>query len=206
MVVPETDDSHDELGSSTSITLLQGMRERDPEQWERFALLFSPLVYEWCRRANVNQHDAADVTQEVFKAVALTIDSFRRDRDGDTFRGWLWGITRYKILDHFRAAAQQPTAIGGSSAQIDLNEIVQRIPEAWDDQQSDHDSNALYKQALDLLQSEFEQATWNAFLEVTVHGRKPADVAKDLGMTVGAVYNARYKVMRRLRNDLEGFL
>ncbi|MEZ6092120.1 MAG: sigma-70 family RNA polymerase sigma factor [Pirellulaceae bacterium] len=110
------------LGQSTSITLLQGIRNREPQHWERFVRLYSPLVYEWCRRAKVAQQDAADVTQEVFKAVAIKVDNFHRDRKGDTFRGWLWGITRFKILDHFRvrhhvqwSPAVRPLSIGGTS-------------------------------------------------------------------------------------------
>lgn len=186
--------------------MLKGMREGNADQWDRFALLFTPLVYEWCRRAGVGQHDAADVTQEVFRSVSTQIDGFRRDREGDSFHGWLWGITRYKILDHFRAAAKRPTATGGSSAQIQWNDLADEVPESWDEQQSSRDARALYEQALQLLQSEFEEPTWQAFLEVAVNNRKPTDVAEDLGMTVGAVYNAKYKVLRRLRSEFEGFL
>ncbi|MEZ6092121.1 MAG: hypothetical protein R3C05_29780 [Pirellulaceae bacterium] len=65
---------------------------------------------------------------------------------------------------------------------------------------------ALYDQAIELLQSEFEQSTYQAFLKVAVDGRPPADVASELGMTVGAVYNAKYKVLRRLRTEFDGFM
>lgn len=198
-------DSNQQLGQSTSITLLQGIRNRQPEHWERFVRLYSPLVYEWCRRAKVGQQDAADVTQEVFKSVAIKVDNFHRDREGDSFRGWLWGITRFKILDHFRAAAARPQVSGGSTAQLGWNRLADEVPEAWDDQQISQDKRALYDQAVELLQSEFEQSTYQAFLKVAVDGRSPADVARELGMTVGAVYNAKYKVLRRLRTEFDGF-
>ena len=56
-------------------------------------------MYHWCRRCALTPEDTADVFQEVFRAVALHIADFRRDREGDTFRGWLRTITRNKVAD-----------------------------------------------------------------------------------------------------------
>src|SRR4051812_19850568 len=86
----------------TSASLLDRIRADDPEAWRRFVQLYSPLVYSWCRRAGLNTEDTADLTQEVFRSVAGHVGSFRRDRPGDTFRGWLWTITRNKLRDFFR--------------------------------------------------------------------------------------------------------
>ncbi len=185
----------------TSLSMLQGMRERDPQQWDRFAQLYGPLVYEWCRRSKVREHDAADIVQEVFRAVAKRIDEFRRKGPGDTFHGWLWGITRHKVQDHFRRLAKGPSPAGGSTAQAQLNRVPDKVPESWDDRQIGEDTQALYQRALELLQTDFETRTWQAFWQVAVDDVKASTVAADLGMTVGAVYNAKYKVLKRLREE-----
>jgi DNA-directed RNA polymerase specialized sigma24 family protein len=58
----------------------------------------------------VSEADAADVSQDVFAAVARHIADFRRERPGDSFRGWLWTITRNKVRYHWRRLADEVRA------------------------------------------------------------------------------------------------
>ena len=64
----------------------------------------------------------------------------------------------------------------------------------------------LYRRALELIQAEFEERTWRAFLMVTVEARLPADVAAELGTTPGAVYIAKSRVLKRLREEFKDLL
>src|SRR5690348_3168781 len=86
--------------SATSRSLLERLQANDEAAWTRLVVLYSPLVLDWCRRWGLQEHDAADVFQEVFQAVAGHIARFRKERHGDTFRGWLRVITRNKVHDH----------------------------------------------------------------------------------------------------------
>ena len=72
--------------------------------------------------------DAADVFQEVFQAVAAHLSAFRRNRAGDTFRGWLRTITRNKVHDHFRRFEREPPGVGGSQARDFLDRVPQELP------------------------------------------------------------------------------
>jgi RNA polymerase sigma-70 factor (ECF subfamily) len=72
--------------------------------------------------------DAADVRQEVFLSVARKIDDFRRDRAGDTFRGWLHRITQNKLHDHERKRRAGPAA-GGARSQEQLRQQPAAPPE-----------------------------------------------------------------------------
>ena len=96
----------------TSLTLLDRVRGRDPAAWQRLVHLYGPLVQTWCRHWGVTGPDAEDVAQEVFQAVAAGVGEFRRDRPGDTFRGWLKGIVRHKLLDHLRGRPVRPVPPG----------------------------------------------------------------------------------------------
>src|SRR5262249_61285976 len=91
--------------------------------------LYTPLLYRWCAGSGLRGADADDVLQEVFRAAATHLDGFRRDRPGDSFRGWLRVITRNMVLLHFRKSGRQPQASGGSDAYAQLEAVADPGPE-----------------------------------------------------------------------------
>ena len=152
----------------------------------------------------LQDHDASDVTQEVFRSVATNIDSFRRERQGDSFRGWLWTICRNKVRDHFRSLENRPAATGNSN----FHQLLQRLPETLPDEDSDNgqaDKARIHMRALKLIEAEFPVHQWQAFLRVTAGGEKPAHVAEDLKISVWSVYQAKSRVLRRLRTEVARF-
>src|SRR5262245_12767745 len=82
--------------SGTPRSLLDRVRADDAAAWDRLVKLYGPLVLGWCRSWGLREHDTADVFQEVFQAVAAHLASFRKEKEGDTFRGWLRVIARNK--------------------------------------------------------------------------------------------------------------
>jgi RNA polymerase sigma-70 factor (ECF subfamily) len=186
------------LDRSTSLTLLQRVRDKDEEAWRRLLHLYGPLVERWCARGGVHPADADDVRQDVFQAVAAGLDGFRRDRPGDTFRGWLKVITRNKLLDHFRRRQKQPEAQGGTDAHRQLQELAE--PDLPED--TEEDLGGLYRRALELVRGEFEERTWQAFWRAAVEGQSPAAIAADLGVTPAAVRKAKSRVLHRLREEV----
>jgi RNA polymerase sigma-70 factor (ECF subfamily) len=183
--------------------LIEGLRAHDPAAWQRLACLYGPLVYGWCRGRGLRVPDAEDVLQEVFLVVSGRVNDFRHDRPGDTFRGWLWGITRNKIGDWLRRQARQETAVGGTDAQRRLQEA----PAAPDSGPAagypeGGEPGDLYRRALDVIRPEFEERTWQAFWRVVIDNEAPADVARGLGMSRNAVYIAKSRVLHRLRAAL----
>jgi len=190
-----------EADDSTSHTLLERVRLRDAAAWRRFVELYGPVVFTWARRASLQAHDAADVVQEVFQAVSLNVGRFRRDRPGDTFRGWLRTITMNKVRDLFR---NRPNYALGTAAIDELPARVAAADEA--DSRSGRAVAELAHRALELLQAEFEPSTWQAFLRTAVDGRAVAETAEELGLSVAAVYKAKSRVLLRLRRELDGLL
>ena len=116
--MPDSQDTPQVTGDpqrGTSLTLLQRLRANEPDAWRTMVQLYTPLLYQWCARSALQGADADDVLQEVFRAAATHLDGFRRDRPGDSFRGWLRAITRNMILLHFRKSGRQPEAGGGTA-------------------------------------------------------------------------------------------
>jgi RNA polymerase sigma-70 factor (ECF subfamily) len=182
---------------STSSTLLEGVQRGSPEAWRRLAQLYGPLVYRWCR-AGLHAPDAEDVVQEVFLTVAVRIADFVHDRERGTFRGWLRAITRHKLGDWLRRQACQEHPAGGPDAQ----QVMLEVPAPATDDPDPGETALLCRRALGLVRDEFEERTWQAFWRVVVAGQSAGDVAADLGMTRNAVYIARWRVLRRLRDAL----
>src|SRR5579884_1105983 len=112
----------DEAAADTRVSLLERARANDAEAWRRLMGLYRPLVLFWCGREGVRPSDVEDVAQEVFAAAAAGLPGFRRERPGDTFRGWLRGITRNQALMHFRRSGRQPLGEGGSDALLRLQD------------------------------------------------------------------------------------
>jgi RNA polymerase sigma-70 factor (ECF subfamily) len=182
----------------TSQTLLERARGQDEQAWRGLLHLYGPLVLRWCAHRGVVGPDADDLSQEVGQAVAARLADFRRDRPGDTFRGWLRIITRNKLADHFRRRQGQAQAQGGSDAQRQLQEVAElELPE-----DSVADINALYRRALDLVEGEFEVRSWQAFWRTAVEGQATDEVAGDLGVTPAAVRKARSRILLRLRQEI----
>jgi len=207
--------SPSEASSGTSPGLLERVRGGDASAWDRLVTLYAPLVYHWCRRAQLQEHDAEDVFQEVFQALLTHIGGFRKALPGDTFRGWLFTITANKIRDHFRRTGREPRGEGGTEALVRLSRIA--APER-DDPPPATPCGAdlpdlatlsgggverdLFRRALELIRSEFKEQTWRAFWRAAVDGQPAAGVAAELGMSPGAVRVAKSRVLRRLREAL----
>jgi RNA polymerase sigma-70 factor (ECF subfamily) len=179
---------------------LQRIRGGDTSGWRQVVDLYTPLIYHWCRRWGVEGADAEDVLQEVFQAAAQGIADFRREREGDTFRGWLRGITRHKVLAYWRGHGRHPEASGGSDAWRRLQELPE--PDAPEDAEEATQASALYHRAVGLLRGEFEQRTWQAFWRTAVDGQPATTVAGELDMSANAVRMAKSRVLRRLREEL----
>jgi len=191
---------------STSASLIARIRRHDSEAWRRLVQSYGPLVYGWGRQAGLQSSDAADVMQETFRSVAKSIEVFERNAPGDSFRGWLWTITRNKIRDHFRRAGKRREAQG-----TPIDQLLQHVPEQPPDELGsssviDGASVRLVRAAVDEVKGEFEPRTWQAFWRVTVEEQPAADAAAGLGMSVGALYVAKSRVLRRLREVLSGLL
>lgn len=188
--------------TSTSRSLLQHLHANDQQAWDKFVVLYTPLVWHWCRRMNLPAQECADVFQEVFQSVALHFTSFHRDRPGDTFRGWLRTITKNKVLDHYRKRQSEPQGAGGTEAKAWLAAQPETASDLDNNRAEPGVDHPLFHKALELIEHHFEESTWKAFWRVVVEGQWPQDVANDLGLTAGAVRVAKCRVLNKLRQEL----
>lgn len=187
------------VGQATSISLLERAKARDQDAWGRLVELYGPLIFHWCQRAGLAAEDAADVVQEVFRAVAANLERFERSSRSGSFRGWLVTITTNKVRDFARRQAKQPAAVGGT----DYQRFLAQVPAEVESVDTRASGNAvLARRALELVSAEFEPRTWQAFWRTSVESQPTDDVGRQLGMSEVAVRKAKSRVLRRLREVL----
>jgi RNA polymerase sigma-70 factor (ECF subfamily) len=190
--------------SSTSASLLQRVKANDADAWNRFAAIYAPLVYNWARRGGLQESDARDVVQDVFRSVFAKIGSFERRSPQAGLRSWLWVIVRNRVRLFFRQRAPQAQAVGGSEAALQMAQV----PELWEheeDPSTPDDERALVHRALVSIRGDFSADTWQAFWRLTVEGQPVAEIAQELKLSASAVRQAKYRVLCRLREELADF-
>jgi RNA polymerase sigma-70 factor (ECF subfamily) len=195
----------DTSSTGTPRSLIDRARANDPAAWEALVDLYAPLAHRWCRHWGLHDADTADVLQDVFLAVAAHLAGFKKDRTGDTFRGWLRVILRNKVHDHFRRLGREPGGEGGTEAQLRFARLSE--PELADDDSDELAERQLLRRCCDLIRAEFHERTWQAFWATAVEGRPAPDVAAELGMSPVGVRVAKSRVLQRLREalgDLDG--
>ncbi|HTK77398.1 MAG TPA: sigma-70 family RNA polymerase sigma factor [Gemmataceae bacterium] len=182
---------------TTSITLLERLRRPDvPDAWDRFVELYTPLLFAWARQAGLQDADAADLVQDVFGVLVRQMPTFVYDQR-KSFRAWLQTIA----LNQWRARLRRkklPIASGADAAV----EIVDPNEAFWEEEYRQH----VAARALAVMRQEFAPATWQACWETVVNERPAGEVGAELGLSPGAVRAAKFRVLARLRQELDGLL
>ena len=191
---------HGGLPPATRITLLARLRSADDAQaWRTFVDLYLPLVYRYCRRRGLQDADARDVSQQVLASVHRAIDKFEYDPQRGRFRNWLGTIALHEIGRHARRD-RRPGKGGGDGAGNWIAEQESGPDDAaWMEEFNAH----IFAAALDRVRPEFDELTWRAFDATWLKDAKPRDAAVELGKPAAWVYKARYKVLARLRSEIE---
>ena len=181
------------------------VRIRDPHDehaWAEFLEIYAPLVDRLARRGGLQDADAADLVQEVFRAVAGAINRWDPDPSRGSFRGWLFRIARNLMVNLLADRRRNPRGSGDTA----VARLLERQP-APDGEDTVHFDaeyrRRLFEWAVEQLRGDFSESTWQAFWRTAVDGEGPRSVAESLGLSVGAVHIAKSRVIARLRQALQ---
>jgi RNA polymerase sigma-70 factor (ECF subfamily) len=187
----------------TSPSLLQRLSAAaDDAAWQRFVEIYGPLIYGWMRRFGLQDHDARDLAQDVLLSIVRAMPSFQYDPQRGTFRAWLRTMVLNRLRGYWR---KRHTNIAMNQLEQQLDELADphsALSNRWNDEYK----KGVFSRALDLLRPEFEPSTWQAFWRVSILGDTPAVAAESLGLSVNAVYLAKSRILRRLRQECEDLL
>ncbi len=190
--------------ASTSVSLLWRLKRPDESAaWERFIGLYAPMIHAWVKRQGLADTDADDLAQEVMTILVQKLPEFDYSPDR-SFRGWLRTITVNKTRDFFRRRAARKESVEISLKFSAAEPVVE--PEHREFIEAAEYRAQLVGRALRIMQAEFRPATWQACWRLVVDDCPADQVAAELGITANAVYIAKSRVLRRLREELHGLL
>jgi len=185
---------------STHVTLLARLRLKgDAEAWTTFVDLYTPLVYRFCRSRNLQDADSRDITQQVLAIVHRSIGKFEYNRERGRFRNWLGAVTAHEISRHQRKDRRPGKGVGDGWG----DDIAALSSAAVDPHWAEEFNSYIFQLALSRIRPQFEPEVWQAFDLTWLGDVKPRAAAEKIGKTSAWVYKARYKVIERLRAELE---
>ncbi|WP_370147195.1 RNA polymerase sigma factor SigE [Streptacidiphilus sp. EB129] len=162
-----------------------------PPSWEEIVQTHSARVYRLAYRLTGNQHDAEDLTQEVFVRVFRSLSTYTPG----TFEGWLHRITTNLFLDMVRRKQRiRFDALAEDAAE----RLPSREPSPA---QHFHDTHfdADVQQALDTLAPEFRAAV----VLCDIEGLSYEEIAATLGVKLGTVRSRIHRGRAHLRAALQ---
>lgn len=181
---------------------------KDPsnrDAWGKFVDLYRPVIHRIALARGLQDADAQDLTQHVLMAVAASIGRWEKSTESTRFRHWLRRVTRNAILN---AISRRPPdqATGTSSYQNIVTEIPERADNSLDDETDSlielEYRRELYLRAAAIVRTDVDPITWQAFERTVIGGLSNAQAAQELGKSIGTIYAARSRVMKRLRTAI----
>ncbi len=182
--------------------LLRIQDPRDQQAWTEFFEIYHPLILRLVGQRGLQDTDAREVTQEVMVAVSKSIGRWEADPTRGSFRGWLGRVARNLVVNFLIRQSRHPRGSGDSDFARWLDQVPS--PESADSRFFDLERRRqVFLWAVNEIQSEFRETAWQAFWQTSIEGRDVAVVSRELKLSTGALYVARSRVMKRLREKVE---
>ncbi len=186
----------------TSLSLLQRLADNSDDQaWGEFCRLYQPLLRAWIDRYGIQDCDADDIAQETLLALVADIRRFQHPGHSGAFRGWIRAILVNRLRVSWRKRRNTPSVPG-------TNDFWERLDELEDPDSSlshlwntEHDRHVLGR-LLERVAPRFAEDTYGIFRRYVLESVSAAQVAAEWGVTVNAVFIAKSRVLRALRQEI----
>ena len=183
----------------TTSLLLEELRDFDNEvAWNKLVDCFRSPLLAFAKRMGLLNSDAEDLVQETLIAFASAYRGGKYDPEKGRLSDWIFGISYRQIQNARRTRARHDAPLArGSENSFPLDELPGReeATRTWNEEWA----KSLLANCLRRVRTEVEPNTYRAFELMTFSKHKAAEVAGELGMTPNAVFLAKHRIVRRIR-------
>lgn len=191
---------------NTTSTILEALKDfSDDRTWSLFTERFRPAIIGFARRIGLDEVEAEDAAQTTLLAFAESYRAGRYDRDRGSLTSWLFTIAWRRVMDVHRDKGKRRGTVlcGGGDQGPELADLAD--PDVQKDLWDESWEAALLEQCLRQVRREVTSQTYRAFELVTIEEKDTESAATELGVTKNAVFIAKYRVLRRLKQLREAF-
>jgi RNA polymerase sigma-70 factor (ECF subfamily) len=184
--------------SGTRLSLLVRVRDiADGASWREFHAIYQPLIFSYLRGLGLQEHDAKDLTQEVFCRLLAILPTFELDQKRGRFRTYLWRLTYTTLVDRARRRKARDRA---------EEEWVRRFRAADEAESRTLEEDWIRRHRKRILEvvlprvkATVSPRAWACFEQRLLQGRPVASVAAELGIKTNVVYVYASRVLKEVR-------
>lgn len=186
--------------SMTTSHLLDGLKDPlNQSVWQAYVGRYRPLMIQYGIRLGLSATDAEDAAQLSLLEFCTAYQADKYDRSRGRLRDWLFGIARNQVLNYRRRhVGRGPMLIGDGSSGTDFFHALpdeDSLTKVWEEEWR----QAIMQQCLAAVRAEVEPRTFEAFELFACQGLPAEDVAARLGISANAVFGAKRRILRRIR-------
>lgn len=215
---------HDTPSIPTRVSLLARLKDwENHDDWRAFFETYWRLIHATALKAGLGESEAQEVVQEVMIAAAKKLPEFRYEPGKDSLKGWLLGVTRWKVADQFRKrenpASSRPSGTlslpmgegqGDESRADDDPELASVIlpresseplddfAALWDREWREN----LLRTALERVKQQVNPAHYEIYHLHVLDGLPARDTARTLGVNIAQVYLAKMRVGHLIKQEV----
>ncbi|MFN0196288.1 MAG: RNA polymerase sigma factor [Planctomycetaceae bacterium] len=185
--------------TATANKFLQRFREKNRESWKRFISCYVPFVYDLCRRNGCSGEMARQLTEETIRDVCHEVKTLRSDSSNRSMQNWLETIVIHRLGESgiMQITRDQTPMLEGNGPTLTM--AMPQIQKSTPRQSL----GIMTRCALRSIESEFEPREMEAFRRAVIDGESISSVATDMQESTAWVCTVRYRVLTRLRQELE---
>lgn len=188
-----------EFPDTQSLLLANIQSLENREAWVEFVQIYRPVIYRMARRRGMQDADAQDLSQDVLVRLSKSIAGWE-PQEGIRFRHWLRKVASNAIVTAVTKSKPRSFLVGSAADQL-LAEAAD-VSIATTELQNEC-FRERYLRAAAIVRADVSPVTWAAFEKTVIDGQSCEDAAKSLGKSLGTVYAARSRILKRLQNEVQ---
>jgi RNA polymerase sigma-70 factor (ECF subfamily) len=162
--------------------------------------VYEPWLRDWLQRHHFQPADSDDLLQNILVVVNRKLPAFVHNGQPGAFRAWLRHILVTEVRSFLRQRQRQ--AEPAADFFDGLEDPNSEQSRQWD---LEHDQQVV-RRLLATIQQDFEKSTWEVFRLLVLEDRSAAEVAQRTGLKPNAIYVAKSRVLKRLREEVNGLV